>query len=58
MARSIQKLTALEVRKITKPGAYADGGNLYLQISPTGVKSWLFRYPLSTFASRSVWWRV
>lgn len=38
---------ALTVRKVergTKPGRYGDGQGLWLQVSPTGVKSWLFRY--------------
>lgn len=44
MARQQNRLTALKVTKLTKRGLYADGGGLYLQITPTGVKSWLFRY--------------
>jgi integrase len=42
--RNSNKLTALFVAKTTKPGRYADGGNLYLQIAQGGTKSWLFRY--------------
>ena len=30
--------------KLKKPGRYADGGSLYLNVSNTGSKSWLFRY--------------
>ncbi|WP_150681223.1 tyrosine-type recombinase/integrase [Pandoraea pneumonica] len=37
----------MKVTKTTKPGLYADGGGLYLQITKAGVKSWLFRYMLS-----------
>ncbi|MER2537777.1 MAG: integrase arm-type DNA-binding domain-containing protein [Azonexus sp.] len=44
MARSIEILTALFVTKVKKPGLYCDGGSLYLQVSPTGSKSWLFRF--------------
>ena len=44
MARQQQRLSALQVSKLTKPGLYGDGGGLTLQISPTGAKSWLFRY--------------
>lgn len=44
MARQQQRLSALQVTKLTKPGLYGDGGGLTLQITPTGVKSWLFRY--------------
>lgn len=42
--RGSNKLTALKVDKLTKPGRFADGNNLYLQIGPTGAKSWLFRF--------------
>lgn len=41
-------LTTRQVKEVTKPGRYADGGNLYLQVqvSPDGrtTKSWIFRY--------------
>jgi len=40
-------LTAIEVAKMKKPGRYADGGGLYLQVTPGGTKSWLFRYMLA-----------
>jgi integrase len=43
MARSINKLSALKTR--TKaPGLHGDGGGLYLQVTDTGAKSWVFRY--------------
>ncbi len=44
MARKIHRLTALAVSRTTQAGLYGDGGGLYLQITPAGVKSWLFRY--------------
>lgn len=44
MARTSNRLTAMTVQKLKEPGRYADGGGLYLQIGPTGGKSWLFRY--------------
>jgi len=44
MARQQQKLSALKVTKLSKPGLYGDGGGLTLQITTTGAKSWLFRY--------------
>lgn len=40
------KLNALRVEKIRKPGRYGDGLGLWLQVSPTGTKSWLFRFML------------
>lgn len=47
MGRQQQRLSALQVSKLTKPGLYGDGGGLTLQITPGGVKSWLFRYMMS-----------
>jgi len=47
MARKMEKLTALEVKKLTKPGLYGDGGGLTLQITKAGTKSWLFRYMIA-----------
>ncbi|MFM0726590.1 integrase arm-type DNA-binding domain-containing protein [Paraburkholderia strydomiana] len=44
MARPIKKLSATKVRQEKTPGYYSDGGGLYLQISPSGSKSWIFRY--------------
>jgi len=46
MARAANKLTAMAVQKLKEPGRYADGNGLYLQVGPTGGKSWLFRYTL------------
>jgi integrase len=47
MARGINRLTAKEVEKKTKPGLYGDGGGLTLQITRAGVKSWLFRFMIA-----------
>lgn len=47
MARGLARLTALAAAKAKAPGAYADGGGLYLQITPSGVRSWLFRFMLN-----------
>lgn len=44
MAKGIDKLTALGVKKTSTPGYYGDGGGLWLQISKTGTKSWIFRF--------------
>jgi hypothetical protein len=49
--RDLNKLSAKFVETVTKPGRYADGGGLYLQVSKAkhGVtKSWLFRYMRGT----------
>lgn len=44
MARQVNKLTFLKVSKATKPGYYGDGAGLYLQVTKTGSKSWIFKY--------------
>jgi len=49
MARLIEKLSPLEVSKKTRPGYYGDGAGLWLQVSPSGTKSWIFRF---TFAGK------
>jgi integrase len=45
MAR-IGKLTAVEVTKAKGPAVLHDGGGLYLRVSASGAKSWVFRYQL------------
>lgn len=47
MARLVDKLTPLGVSKMTKPGYYGDGGGLWLQVSSSSSKSWIFRFTLS-----------
>lgn len=39
-------LTALKVSRIKTKGLYLDGGGLYLQVTATGQKSWIFRFRL------------
>ena len=51
MAKAINKLTPREVATKKEPGLYGDGGNLFLQVGPTGGKSWLFRYMINGKAS-------
>ena len=46
MLRTIGKLTALKVDKAKQPGMYADGGGLYLRVTPEGTKNWVFRFML------------
>jgi integrase len=43
-SRSIHRLSALSVVRLTGPGYYCDGGGLYLQVSPAGARSWVYRY--------------
>ncbi|MFL9887735.1 tyrosine-type recombinase/integrase [Paraburkholderia agricolaris] len=42
--RTLNRLTSLQVTRTKRPGVYSDGGGLYLQITRTLCKSWLFRY--------------
>jgi integrase len=46
MARPVRRLTAIAVKNAKRPGLYSDGAGLYLQVSPGGSKSWIFRYGL------------
>jgi integrase len=47
MARTVGKLTALKISRDLKPGMYADGAGLYLQVTGAGAKSWIFRFSLN-----------
>jgi integrase len=40
----INQLTAIKCKKLIKPGFYNDGLGLYLQVTPAGSKSWVYRY--------------
>lgn len=44
MPLQLNKLTVLGGARLSKPGYYREGGGLVLQLSPTGSKSWIFRY--------------
>ena len=44
MARKINRLNARAVATITKQGRHADGGGLYLSISPNGGRRWVFLF--------------
>ncbi len=47
MAKSINRLTAALVKSLALPGYYADGNGLYLQVSKTGSKSWIFMFSIA-----------
>lgn len=47
MARQIGRLSAVEVRSRREPGMYPDGGGLYLQVTATGAKTWIYRFALA-----------
>src|SRR6266853_6154426 len=42
--RHLNRLTVKAVSSNQKSGLYCDGGGLYLQVTPSGQKSWIFRY--------------
>jgi integrase len=42
----LNKLSARQVETLKKAGRHADGGNLYLAISPTGSRRWVFLYAM------------
>jgi hypothetical protein len=46
MARTIKRLHSVD--RITKPGMHPDGGGLYLQITPSGARSWVYRYMIGS----------
>jgi integrase len=47
MPQLINRLDALKVRRAEKPGYYADGAGLYLQVAGGGARSWIFRFTIS-----------
>jgi hypothetical protein len=48
MRRRMSRLSVKEVVNKKEPGYYCDGGGLYLQVSDSGSKSWIFRYTLNS----------
>ena len=42
--RESNRLTAMKVSRINRPGRYGDGLGLWLQVSKWSTKAWLFRY--------------
>lgn len=44
MPRQVKRLNAIKAAALKAKGLYPDGDGLYLQISPTGSKSWIFRF--------------
>ena len=45
--RTLHRLSAVKVAKLSEPGRYADGGGLYLQVSSFRTKAWTFRFQLN-----------
>lgn len=44
MGRTLNKLSARKVSSLKTPGYHSDGGGLYLQVSSTLSKSWIFKF--------------
>ncbi len=44
MARQVNRLSARQVKTITKTGRHADGGNLYLVVDESGARRWVFLF--------------
>ena len=44
MAKKAKGLTARQVDTLKSPGDHADGNGLYLRVTASGMKTWLFRY--------------
>ncbi|WP_353817152.1 Arm DNA-binding domain-containing protein [Mesorhizobium sp.] len=44
MARALHKLSDVAVKAVKASGRHSDGGGLYLWVSPSGSKSWLFMW--------------
>jgi integrase len=47
MARGLNKLTSRTVETAKEPGRYADGGSLYLVVTPVGSKKWTLLYTVA-----------
>ena len=47
MSRVKNILTVKKVESIKKVGLHKDGGNLYLKVTATGSRSWVFRYTIN-----------
>jgi integrase len=44
MARQLHTLSARTVATLTQPGRHSDGGGLYLNITSSGARSWVFMW--------------
>ena len=44
----MHRLSAVGVKNLQDKGFYPDGGGLYLRITETGTKGWIFRFTLGT----------
>jgi len=47
MGKEVRKLSARSVATLSKPGRHSDGGGLYLNVTDTGGRSWLFMWKVA-----------
>ncbi|WP_247889016.1 tyrosine-type recombinase/integrase [Azospirillum brasilense] len=47
MPKKAAGLTVRKVETIKTPGLFADGGGLYLQVTASGAKTWIFRFQIA-----------
>ncbi|MTV31677.1 tyrosine-type recombinase/integrase [Rhodoblastus acidophilus] len=47
MAKTLNRLNDRFIKTVSEPGRYADGGNLYLSVSPNGGRRWVFFFKLN-----------
>src|SRR4051795_5053545 len=45
MGRALHRLSAVQIKTLA-PGMHNDGHGLYLRVSDTGTRSWIFRFTL------------
>jgi integrase len=53
MAREVAKLPAVNLRKL-KAGMHNDGGGLYLQVTASGARSWIYRFKAPSGRTREM----
>ena len=47
MGKEVRKLSARSAATVTEPGRHSDGGGLYLNVTETGARSWLFMWKVA-----------
>jgi len=53
MAREVAKLPAVNLRRL-KAGMHNDGGGLYLQVTASGARTWIYRFKASNGRTREM----
>jgi integrase len=44
MAQRVNRLKAIDIPRLTRPGRYPDGAGLYLQVTSATARSWIYRF--------------